>query len=90
MQTQNKDEDFKYLYGYQTRDTEIGVNLEKLWKDTKGRGRVKERNFIENFSKVLTHEELHREIFYSILDLFEKKEERIVDKMSKSNRLVLK
>jgi hypothetical protein len=90
MQTQNKDEDFKYLYGYQTRDTEIGINIEKLWKDTKGRGRVKEKNFIENFSKVLTHEELHREIFYSLLGLFEDKEERIVDKMSKSNRLVLK
>jgi hypothetical protein len=90
MQTQNKDEDFKYLYGYQMRDSEIGVNIEKLWKDTKGRGRVKEKNFIENFAKVLTHEELHREIFYSLLDLYGDGEEFIVDKMSKSNRLVLK
>jgi hypothetical protein len=90
MQMRNKPEDFKYLYGYQTRETEIGVNVEKLWKDTKGRGRVKEKNFIENFCKVMTHEELHREIFYAILELYEPKEELIVDKISKSNRLVLK
>ena len=79
-----------YLYGYQTRETEIGINLEKLWKDTKGRGRVKEKNFIENFCKVLTHEELHREVFYSILDLYEPKEELIIDLISGSNKLVLR
>ena len=90
MQTQNKDEDFKYLYGYQYRDTEIGVNIEKLWKDTKGRGKVKEMNFIDNFSKVMIHEELHREIFYCLLELFEPKEELIVDLISGSDRLVLK
>lgn len=92
MQTQNKnkDEDWGYLYGYQTRETEIGVNIEKLWKDTKGRGKQKELNFIENFTKVMTHEELHRQIFYSILELFEPKEEEIVDDISESNELEVK
>lgn len=90
MQIVNKDEDFEYLYGYQLRDTEIGVNIEKLWKDTLGRGKVKELNFIENFAKVFTHEELHREIFYSLLELYEPGEELIVDKISNSNKLKLK
>jgi hypothetical protein len=92
MQTQNKNknEEWGYLYGYQLREAEIGVNLEKLWKDSLGRGKVREQNFIENFSKIYLHEELHRQIFYSILELYEPKEELIVDKMSKSNRLKVK
>lgn len=93
MQTVNKEydgDDYAYLYGYQYRDTEIGVNIEKLWKDSAGRGRTKELNFIENFSKVMTHEELHREIFNSLLELYEPGEELIVDKISGSDELKLK
>ena len=85
-----KGEEYEGIYGFQTREAEIGVNIELLWRHTAGRGRKKEINFIENFSKVLCHEEIHREIFYSLLDLYECAEELIVDKISDSDSLKLK
>lgn len=87
LKPNNEVEDWGYLYGFQMREAEIGVNIEKLWKDTKGRGKKKELNFIENFAKVYLHEELHRQIFYSLLEIYEPQEELIVDSMSGSDKL---
>ena len=68
------------LYGALLEDGEIYVNVPLLYKHSKS-----EEAFIENFSKIITHELLHREI-KSILSY---DDERIVDEISGSNNLNL-
>ena len=77
------------MYGYQVRETDIAINIAKIWRKTRGVKR-KEDNFIHNFCKVVTHEELHRQIFNIFIDQFYEKEEEIVDVLSGTSNMRVK
>jgi len=83
-----KREDVNDRYGYCELERTVGVNLNKLWDDTLGKNlKRKEKNFINNYCKILNHEYLHYCIAYILFTFFEDKEELLVDKISCSDKI---
>lgn len=66
-------------YGLTEVIQRVSVNLELLWNNTKD-----EELFISYYSKVVLHEHLHYLIQETYTELYEDKEEEIVDKISES------
>lgn len=78
-------------YGSANIGVDISFNIFKLWTDTKGKVyKLKEKNFISNFCKIVNHEYLHFAITYMMNDLWLEREEIIVDMMAESSDSDLK
>lgn len=81
------EEDDRYVLGLHTPTIvhKIKVNVYDIWKLVKRDKRIKKKNqedkFINKFTKVITHEFIHKEISDVMGDLYLKQEEKIIDKI---------
>ena len=74
--------------GFTDYKVRCSINLNQLWRETIGDNReMRITNFIDNFIKVHVHEEIHRQIHHLKDELWEKREEEIVDSIADSKTL---